>query len=74
MKITIAYLPEEEHAAAEDAALLLRRHPSGKLRRAASHDPWIQLYIRTPLICAADGDSSPTASQQTAKEPAERLT
>lgn len=48
MKITIAYLPEEEKEAARSLAALLQLYPKSKIRRSETHPPHKHTYISIP--------------------------
>lgn len=45
MKITFAYLPEEELEAATDLAALKQLHPCLKVRKSNAHPPFKHLYL-----------------------------
>ena len=47
MKISIAYLPEEQEAVAADLAVLLRQHPGIKIRKSDRHAPYKHVYLTT---------------------------
>ena len=47
MKITLAYIAEEEEAAAADPAALLQVHPGAKVRKSDRHPPWKHIYLAT---------------------------
>lgn len=47
MKIPIAYIAEEEEAAAADLAALLQVHPGAKVRKSDRHPPWKHIYLAT---------------------------
>ena len=47
MKITLAYIAEEEEAAAADLAALLQVHPGAKVRKSDRHPPWKHIYLTT---------------------------
>lgn len=49
MKITIAHLPEEEQEATADLAVLLSRHPNGKIRKSDAHPPFKHIYLTTKI-------------------------
>ena len=46
-KITVAYLPEDEKAAAAALAALRRLHPDGKVRKSDRHPPYLHIYLTT---------------------------
>lgn len=45
MKITIAYIAEEERAAGEALAALLQLYPGGKVRKSDRYAPIKHLYL-----------------------------
>ena len=47
MKITIAYLPDEEQEAAADLAALRQLHPRLKVRKSDAHPPFKHIYLTT---------------------------
>lgn len=47
MKISIAYLPEDEKEAAAVVAALRRLHPGVKVRKSERHPPFLHLYLTT---------------------------
>lgn len=47
MKISIAYLPDEESEAAADLAALRQLHPRLKVRKSESHPPFRHIYLTT---------------------------
>jgi len=47
MKITIAYIPEEEAAALADLETLRRLHPAGRVHKKEAHPPFKHLYLTT---------------------------
>ena len=47
MKITIAYIPEEEQEAAADLAALQQLHPRAKVRKSEAHPPFKHIYLTT---------------------------
>lgn len=47
MKITIAYLPEEEPQAIADVAVLMQMHPGIKIRKSELHPPYKHTYLST---------------------------
>lgn len=48
MKITIAYLPEEQEESAADLAALQRLHPRMKVRKSDAHPPFKHIYVTIP--------------------------
>ncbi len=46
MKITITYLPGEEHMADDDLKILYRKHPESRTRRSKAHLPAVSAYMR----------------------------
>jgi len=47
MKISMAYLPEEEQEAAADLAALRQLHPGIKVRKSDAHPPFKHIYLTT---------------------------
>lgn len=47
MKITLAYLPEDEAEAAAVVAELRRLYPSAKIRKSEAHPPFKHIYLTT---------------------------
>lgn len=47
MKITVAYLPEDEQDAAAALAALRRLHPDGKVRKSDRYPPFKHFYLTT---------------------------
>ena len=47
MKISIAYLPEEQEAAAADLVILLQRHPGIKVHKSDRYAPYKHIYLTT---------------------------
>ena len=47
MKITIAYIPEEEQEAIADLAALRTRHPGARLHKSDSKVPFKHFYLTT---------------------------
>lgn len=47
MKVTIAYLPEDEKEATAALAVLRRLHPDGKVRKSDRHPPFKHFYLTT---------------------------
>ena len=47
MKITIAYISEEQEEAATILAALRRLHPDGKVRKSDRHPPYLHIYLTT---------------------------
>ena len=47
MKITIAYIPDEEEAAITSVAALRRISPSMKVRESERHPPFRHIYLTT---------------------------
>lgn len=47
MKITVAYLPEDEKDAAAVLAALRRLHPDGNVRKSDRHPPYLHVYLTT---------------------------
>ena len=47
MKITVAYLPEDEKEATAALAALRRLHPDGKVRKSDRHPPYLHIYLTT---------------------------
>ncbi len=47
MKITVAYLPEDEQEAAAALVALRRLHPDAKLRKSDRHPPYQHIYLTT---------------------------
>lgn len=47
MKITIAYLPEDEKEAAAVLAAFRRLHPEGNVRKSGRHPPYRHIYLTT---------------------------
>ena len=45
MKITIAYIPEEEQEAAADLAALRQLHPRAKVRKSEAHPHFKHIYL-----------------------------
>ena len=45
MKITLAYLPEEEPEAAASVAALRRLHPRMKVRKSDAYPPFKHIYL-----------------------------
>ena len=48
MKITFAYLPEEQEEAAADVAALRQLHPRMKVRKGTAHPPFRHIYLTIP--------------------------
>ena len=48
MKITFAYLPEEQEEAAADVAALRQLHPRLKVRKSDAHPPFKHIYLTIP--------------------------
>lgn len=56
MKITVAYLPEEEREASAALDALCRQHPAAKIRKSENHPPFKHIYFATgkpPISCAS---------------------
>lgn len=53
MKITLAYIPEEESAASIVVADLQRKHPGAKVRRSDRHPPFKHIYLSTEKPCGS---------------------
>ena len=47
MKITLAYLPEDEAEAVATVAALQQLHPSAKVRKTEANPPFKHLYLTT---------------------------
>lgn len=47
MKITIAYIPDEEEAATTSVAALRRISPGMKVRESERHPPFKHIYLTT---------------------------
>ena len=47
MKITVAYLPEEERDAAATLETLRRCHPGVQVRRSEKHPPFKHIFLAT---------------------------
>lgn len=47
LKITIAYLTEEEKEAAASVAALRQLHPGAKIRKSEAHPPFKHIYLTT---------------------------
>ncbi len=47
MKIILAYIPEEEGAAAADLAALRKNHPGARVHKSDRHPPFKHIYIAT---------------------------
>lgn len=47
MKLTLAYIPEEETAAVTIAADFQRKHPGAKVRKSDRHPPFRHIYMTT---------------------------
>ena len=47
MKITLAYIPDEEETAAATAAVLRHLHPGAKVRKSDRHPPFKHIYLAT---------------------------
>lgn len=47
MKITIAYIPEEEQQADADLATLRRNHSGAKVHKSDRHPPFKHIYLTT---------------------------
>lgn len=45
MKITLAYLPEEQEEAYADLAVLRRLHPRMKVRKSDAYPPFKHIYL-----------------------------
>ena len=50
MKMTLAYLPEEEERAAVVLAALLRAFPDTKVKKSNAHPPFRHIYLSTPKL------------------------
>ncbi|MGN8875273.1 hypothetical protein [Pseudoflavonifractor sp. HCP28S3_F10] len=48
MKITIAYLPEEQEEAAADLVALRQLHPRLKVHKSDAHPPFKHIYLTIP--------------------------
>ena len=48
MKITFAFLPEEQEEAAAGVAALLQLQPRLKVRKSDAHTPFKHVYLTTP--------------------------
>ena len=48
MKITFAYLPEEQEEAAAGVAALRQLQPRMKVRKSDAHPPFKHVYLTTP--------------------------
>ena len=48
MKITIAFLPEEQQEAAASVAALRELYPAAKVRRSTAHPPHEHIYLNIP--------------------------
>jgi len=60
MKITIAYLPEEQEEAAADLAALQRLHPRLKVRKSDRHEPFKHIYVTIPKPAKTTGTGEST--------------
>jgi len=47
VKITIAFLPEEQQEAAASVAALRELYPAVKIRRSEAHPPFMHIYLTT---------------------------
>lgn len=47
MKITLAYMPEEQEDAAVTVAALQRLYPAAKVRKSERHPPFKHTYLTT---------------------------
>ena len=45
MKITLAYIPDEEETATATAAVLRQLHPGAKVRKSDRHPPFKHIYL-----------------------------
>lgn len=45
MKITVAYLPEEEQEASAALDALRRQHPGAKIHKSENHPPFRHIYL-----------------------------
>lgn len=57
MKITIAYLPEEEPEAAAGVAALRQLHSRLKVRKSDAHPPFRHIYLTTTKPCDSEKNS-----------------
>ncbi|WP_302659115.1 hypothetical protein [uncultured Dysosmobacter sp.] len=55
MKITFAYLPEEQEEAAAGVAALLQLRPRMKVRKSDAHPPFKHIYLSVPKPDDPDG-------------------
>lgn len=51
MKITIAYIPDEQREVAAILAVLRQLHPGAKARNSERHPPFKHIYITTKKPC-----------------------
>ena len=63
MKITLAYIPEEEQEAAATLAVLRHRLPAAKVRKSNQHPPYKHIYLAVknltkPHIRACDEEKT----------------
>ena len=47
MKITLAYIRDEEETATATAAVLRQLHPGAKVRKSDRHPPFKHIYVAT---------------------------
>lgn len=47
MKITLAYIPDEEETATATVAVLRQLHPGAKARKSDRHPPFKHIYLTT---------------------------
>ena len=47
MKISIAYLPEEEREAGRAVSALLQLHPGARIHKSEAHPPFKHTYVTT---------------------------
>lgn len=47
MKITLAYIPDEEEIATATVAVLHQLHPGAKVRKSDRHPPFKHIYLTT---------------------------
>lgn len=51
MKITLAYIPEEEQEANAATTAILRIYPRSKVRKSDRHPPFKHIYLTTKKPC-----------------------
>lgn len=79
MKITLAYIPDEEETATATVAVLRQLHPGAKVRKSDRHPPFKHIYltVKIPLkgqqSVAAQGkfgkEGTPTNGRSREKTP-----